>query len=223
MVLGWAGNGHGAGGRRTWWAGGGGGPQLRRRDRPCGQSADIHFSGSTERGRAGAMSSFSTMRVATRDRSSGAAGGGPTAISSSPRLCVAVGIPGGGVGLGFPTGVGRSGGGPVVRSFPCPVRFHSRGGRPTRSRARACSWGERPGGRACEVRRSRLIEPRGAGGAARRAAWPDFCDPHPPPPLRISSLANFETGGRERNPWHIGEPWPYRRRPARLIISLASS
>jgi hypothetical protein len=55
----------------------------------------------------------------------------------SSRLCVAVGIPGGGRWPGFPTGVGRSGGGwVVVRSFPCPVRFHSRGGRPIRLRAR---------------------------------------------------------------------------------------
>ncbi len=37
MLLGRVGDGHGAGGRRTGRAGGGKGPQLRRRDRPCGQ------------------------------------------------------------------------------------------------------------------------------------------------------------------------------------------
>jgi hypothetical protein len=51
-------------------------------------------------------------------------------LTSSSRLCVAVGILGVEGGRpGFPRGVGRSGGGWVAaRSFPYPGSFHSRGG-----------------------------------------------------------------------------------------------
>ena len=99
----------------------------------------------------------------------------------------AVGIPGGGMVAGFPTGVGRSGGGGWW-----PGAFHTR----SASIARVGeghlhldsfpqSTEARPGLRA--DLRAGLGEPR----ADLRAAPRDILrPPPPPPPLRISALAN---------------------------------
>ena len=171
--------------------GGGDGPQLRRRARPRGQGADIHSPLGGARTGGGHVVPH-PMRVITRDRLSGAAGGGPMTISSSPRLCVSVGIPGGGFGgwdfqrVWEGPGVGGRWSG----------AFHARsdstawvGGR-VRSRDRGCTSGARPGGRACEVRGSRLIEPREPAGPRAEPRGRIFVTPTPLRPLRISSLAN---------------------------------
>jgi hypothetical protein len=95
----------------------------------------------------------------------------------------------------FPTGVGRSGGGCVVaRSFPYPVRFHSRGGRLVRLRSRGCL-----ARRAGEVRTVPGV-PRAVPGAS-----PD-CRAHlrgrifrPPPPPAFGSALSRILKSRERN------------------------
>jgi len=105
---------------------------------------------------------------------------------------------------GFPTGVGRSGGGwAVVRSFPYPVRFHSRGGRPARLRVAACLVETR--GR--KVRRTRDVPgesrtvPRTSGGCRATLRGQIFQPPPPSARLRISSLANCGSLEAERNSW----------------------
>jgi len=88
----------------------------------------------------------------------------------------------------------------VVRSFPCPVRFHSLGGQPVRSRDGCCLSGARPRGRACEARGSRLIEPRGAGGAAAQSCVAGFlCDPHPLQSPSDQLSRGWRIPERERN------------------------
>ena len=122
------------------------------------------------------------------------------------RLCVAVGIPGGGRGPGFPTVVGRSGGGwLVVRSFPHPVSFHSLGGgKPRHAQAARRRRGSRVRGcgQVClaasrSARRSACGSRRAACGPACGSARSILRPPPPLRPLRIGSLANGEH--RDRN------------------------
>ena len=125
------------------------------------------------------------------------AGGGPMTISSSPRLCVSVGIPAGGLGAGISNGVGRSGGvvGGSELSMPGQI--------------------PQPGWAAGSVPRSRLSirrvargpcvglprePPDRAAGAARRAAWPDFCDPHPPQPPSDQLSRGWRIPGKGTKP-----------------------
>jgi hypothetical protein len=122
--------------------------------------------------------------------------------TTSPRLCVAVGIPGGGLGAGISNGRGkvrgRVAGGPelsMLGQIPQP-------GWAADSVPRSLlSMGPRPGGRVRQVCESRLTEQREAGGGHRaELRGRIFCAPHPFSSIRISSLANLETRGTGTKP-----------------------
>jgi hypothetical protein len=127
-------------------------------------------------------------RVAVRRAVRGRGDVLPGSVPVAAAVC-SCGNPGRWSAAGFPTGVGRSGGGwVVVRSFPYPVRFHSRGGRQVRLRSRGylARW-------AGEVRSPRTVPGvprtvRGPRRTAARTARRDFCDPHPfcPPSDQLS-------------------------------------
>lgn len=118
------------------------------------------------------------------------------------------GIPGGGWGPGFPTGVGQSGGGRmVVRSSPYPASFHWVG---DASPAWEAPCSPRAASRsACRPAKPHLDLRAGLRAALRGQS----ATPTPLRPLRISSLAEYDLEGAERNPARISV-W---RRPASTV------